>query len=273
MATTEKKPKGEQKPAGEAAAQPSARERYRSRYSEAHPDLNLDDEEAFYGQANQNLDELENLRESNRLLGETFERVPLLAGLLTAAKEGQNPWAYMVENIGPDMDIRELVKNPDFVKTMGEAVTKFMENQKAAKDKQEEIGKNAVKSLQTLKELQKEMGLSDEACIKMANDFFGEFDENGNPVGKDSFMHNASNGIVTKGMWESLVKGRNYDNDIADATEKARVTALNDKFQNEKKDFKGTGLPQSMPSGGSGREPKPKKNDGSLASFKESLGV
>lgn len=258
---TEKKPKEEQNPAGEAAAvQPSARDRYRSRYGERYPDLNLDDEEAFYGQANQNLDELEDLRESNRQLGETFDRVPLLAGLLTAAKEGQNPWAYMVENVGPDMDIRELVNNPDFVKTMGEAVIKFQERQDAAKAKREEIGKNAVKSLHTLKELQKEMGLSDEACIKMANDFFGEFDENGNPVGKDSFMQNASNGIVTKGMWESLVKGRNYDGDIADAREKASASALNSKVQNGLKTFGDSGVP-SLGSGGArnNAEKKPKK--------------
>lgn len=266
MATTnESKKEGQQ--------QPSARERYRSRYSAAHPDLNLDDEDAFYGQANQNLDELENLRESNRQLGETFDRVPLLAGLLTAAKEGQNPWAYMVENVGPDMDIRELANNPDFVKTMGEAVTKFQERQDAIKAKQEEIGKNAVKSLQTLKELQQEMGLSDEACIKMANDFFGEFDENGNPVGKDSFMQNAANGIVTKGMWESLIKGRNYDGDVADAAEKARTTALNERIQNGKRSFRGTGLPPAGTSGGRGRERQPKADDNSLASFKESLGL
>lgn len=259
---TEKKPKEEQKPAeGAAAVQPSARERYRSRYGERYPDLNLDDEDAFYGQANQNLDELENLRESNRQLGETFDRVPLLAGLLTAAKEGQNPWAYMVENVGPDMDIRELANNPDFVKTMGEAVTKFQERQNAIKAKQEEIGKNAVKSLQTLKELQQEMGLSDEACIKMANDFFGEFDENGNPVGKDSFMQNAANGIVTKGMWESLVKGRNYDGDIADAREKASAKALNSKVQNGLKGFEGSGVP-SLGSGGARTEEKKTKRSG-----------
>lgn len=266
MATTnENKKEGQQ--------QPSAKERYRSRYSAAHPDLNLDDEEAFYGQANQNLDELENFRESNRLLGEAFERTPLLAGLLTAAKAGENPFAYLVENIGPDMDIRELANNSDFAETMGKALTTFQENQEKSKAKTKEIGENAVKSLQTLKELQQEMNLSDEACIKMANDFFGEFDENGNPVGKDSFLQNASNGIVTKGMWESLIKGRNYDGDIADATEKARTTALNERIQNGKRNFRGTGLPPAGVSSGRGREKKVEKDDNSLASFKESLGL
>ena len=62
--------------------QPTAKDRYRSRYSEAHPDLNLDDDEAFYTQANQNLDELESFRQTNKELGEAMDRTPELAGMI-----------------------------------------------------------------------------------------------------------------------------------------------------------------------------------------------
>lgn len=255
MATTEKK-QGE----GQQPTQ-SAKERYRGRYAEAHPDMNLDDEEAFYGQANANLDELENYRESNRQLGEAFDKTPLLAGLVYAAKEGKNPFAFLVENIGPDMDIRELANNPEFAETMGKALTTFQENQQKAKDKEKKIGENCVKSLQVLKELQQERGLSDEECVKMCNDFFGEFDENGNPIGKDSFMANASMGIVTKGMWESLVNGRHYDADIADAKEKASASALNGRIQNGLRNFgEEPGVPSlSGASHGTVNKPKEKK--------------
>ena len=126
----------------EVEVQPTARDRYRSRYSAAHPDLNLDDEEAFYGQANANLDELENYRESNRQLGEAFDKTPLLAGLILAAKEGENPFVYLAENIGPDMDIRTLANDPEFGKKMGEALVKFQERQAKDKEAQAEIGNN-----------------------------------------------------------------------------------------------------------------------------------
>lgn len=245
----------------EQQAQPTARERYRSRYGEAHPELNLDDEDAFYGQANANLDELEGYRKSNKELGEAFERTPLLGGLVYAAREGKNPFAYLVENIGPDMDIRELANNPDFAETMGQALTTFQENQKKAKEEEKQIGDNCVKSLQVLKEIQQEKGLSDEECIKMCNDFFGEFDENGNPVGKDSFMANAKKGIVTKGMWESLLNGRHYDSDIESAKEQARATALNERMQNGLRKV-GSGVP-SISGGGVGRgQAQPKKKGG-----------
>ena len=249
------------------AQQPqSAKDRYRSRYSESNPDLNLDDEEAFYSQANSNLDELESYRKTNKELGEAFDRTPELAGMVIAARKGQNPFAWLAENIGPDMDIRELANNPEFAKTMGDALTKFMDNQEKAKQKRKEIGNNAVKSLQTLKELQAEKGLSDEQCIKMANDFFGEFDEEGNPIGKESFMYKASNGIVTKGMWESLINGRNYDADIKSATDKARASALNEKVQNGIKSFSDTGLPPNLSTGGAGKVSE-KKKGGSFADF------
>ena len=244
----------------------SARDRYRSRYSASNPDLNLDDEEAFYTQANNNLDELESYRQTNKELGEAFDRTPELAGMVIAARNGQNPFAWLAENIGPDMDIRELANNPEFAQTMGDALTKFMDNQEKGRQKKEEIGKNVTKSIQTLKELQNKKSLSDEQCIKMCNDFFGEFDEEGNPVGKESFMYKASNGIVTEGMWESLINGRNYDQDIKTATDKARATALNEKVENGLKSF-GTGLPKSLSTSGTGRTPEKKKGSSSFADF------
>ena len=135
------------------AEQPmSARDRYRDRYSAAHPDLNLDDDEAFYGQANANLDELESFRESNRQLGEAMDKAPILAGLVLAAKEGQNPFAYLVENLGPDMDISDLAENPERAKQMGEALKKYQERQEKNTARDKEIGENMAKSIQTLKE-------------------------------------------------------------------------------------------------------------------------
>lgn len=270
-----------QEPAVEPAEQPmnpeqgsptrslSARDRYRGRYSQAYPDMNLDDEEAFYNQANQNLDELEGFRESNRQLGEAMDKAPILAGLVLAAKEGQNPFAYLVENLGPDMDISDLAENPERAKQMGEALKKFQDRQDKMQAKDKEIGENMAKSFQTLKEYQTEKGLDDEECKKMIADFFGDYDDEGNPVGKSSFMQNAANGIVTRGMWEALFNARHYADDIASATDKARATALNEKVQNGLKNFD-AGVP-NLSGGSKGRDTKPKKKGGGFATWGEDL--
>ena len=256
-------------PAGEAArtaaTEPTARDRYRDRYSKAHPDMNLDDEDAFYTQANANLDELEKYREDNRLLGEAFDKAPILAGLVLAAKEGENPFTYLAENIGPDMDIRELVNDPEFGKKMGDALIKNQEAKAAAtkadEDTKKEIGANMQESFNALKQVQDEKGLSNEDVVALVKKMFGETGEDGEPI-SDGIFGAASRGIVPKEVWEAILKAENYDNDIATATEKARATALNEKVTNGLKDF-GTGLPPSMGTGGAGRgEKKPKKKGG-----------
>ena len=249
--------------------QPSARERYRSRYSAAHPDLNLDDEEAFYGQANQNLDELEGFRESNRQLGEAFDRTPLLAGLVLAAKEGEDPFSYLAENIGPDMDIRELANNPEFSKRMGDALAKFQENLAAGAKFQKEVGENYLKSMDALNEVVAEKGLSDDDRVALIKKLFGSVDPETKEVIEEGIIGNASKGIVPKEVWEAVLKAQNYDNDIAAATDKARATALNEKVQNGLKKFGEQTVPNL--GGNTGRRPAPKKDDGSLKSFGENL--
>ena len=253
----------------------SAKERYRSRYSTAHPDLDMDDEEAFYGRANENLDELENFRESNRQLGEAFDKTPLLAGLVLAAKEGQNPFVYLAEHIGPDMDIRELANNPEFGKQMGDALIKNQEeNAAAAKrdaESREEIGSNMQQSFKALKELQKENGMSDEDCAALVKKLFGDVDPETGEVTELGIIGNASKGIVPKEVWQAVLKAQNYDTDIATASEKARATALNEKIQNNLKTLDGPGVP-TLRGGSKGRGEK-KNNDGSLEAFRESLGV
>lgn len=264
MATTTENNNGEQQ-----GAQQSARERYRSRYSEAHPDLNLDDEEAFYGQANQNLDELEGFRESNRQLGEAFERNPLLAGLLTAAREGENPFTYLAEQIGPDMDIRELASNPEFSEKMGVALSKYQETLAAGAKAEKEIGEHFNESMKALKELQQERGMSDEDVQALVKKMFGENDEEGNVVDY-GIIGNASMGIVPKEVWEAVLKAQNYDADIKAASDKAAATALNGRIQNNLRDFgQGAGVPNLGTSGGG--KPAQRKKGNSLADFGRNL--
>lgn len=258
--TTTEKDNGQQQPQ-------SARDRYRSRYSAAHPDMNLDDDEAFYTQANANLDELEGYRESNRQLGEAFDRTPLLAGLVLAAKEGENPFTYLAENLGPDMDIRELASNPDFGKKMGEALAKFQEKQAAGAKAEKEIGENMQQTFAALKEIQQEKGLSDEDMQQLVRKMFGEVDENGEVV-DPGIIGNASKGIVPKEVWEAVLKAQNYDADIASASEKARATALNERVQNGLRNFGEPGVP-NLSGGGTGQERKPAAKKGGFRSWGE----
>lgn len=264
MATTTDNNGGQQ-----PAQQPqSARDRYRSRYSAAHPDLNLDDDEAFYGQANQNLDELEGFRESNRQLGEAFDRNPLLAGLLMAAREGENPFTYLAEQIGPDMDIRELANNPDFSTKMGEALLKYQETLAQGAKAEKEMGEHFTESMNALKELQQERGMSDDEVQALVKKMFGETDEEGNVVDY-GVIGNASMGIVPKEVWEAVLKAQSYDEDIKAAGDQAAAQALNSREQNGLRNFGGSTVPNL--GGNGGGRPAAKKRGNSLADFGRNL--
>ena len=261
----EVQPNGQQQPNADAqgvVAEPTQRERYAKRRREAYPDISEDDEDAYYGQANADLDELEGYRKTNKELAGVFDKTPTLAGMLLAAKEGVNPWVYLAEEGGPDLDVRELIKDPDFIEKMTQGIMKWQENQLKGQKAQAEMKTNYLKSFATLKEIQEERGMSDEECLQIIDDFF------------ENVVGNASKGIVSKETWEAYLKARNYDADIASAREQASAQALNSRIQNPKKDFDGQDMPPTLSTGGAGAgEPQGKKKSRFFSDWEREEGM
>ena len=235
----------------------SARDRYRQRYREAYPDLSEDDEEGFYSRANENLDELEGYRANNERLSQAFEANPALAAMLLAAKDGENPWVYLAELGGPELDIRELINDPDFGEKMTKAVLKYQENQLKGKQAQEEMQANLQKSTAALKELQAEKGMTDEAAQDLFVKFFSDIVDDG------------SKGIVSKETWAAVLKAQQYDADMARATEQARATAMNEKVQNPLRTYDDD-MPPTLSGGAGGQDSGIRKPKSDFASFGES---
>lgn len=230
-----------------AAPQPGAKAKYMDTYRAAYPDMDMDDEEAVYGQANSNYEELMNHRATQKQLADSLEKHPELNDMVVMASRGQNPWVWVAENLG--MDMRDMANDPEFVDSITEALAKFHQ---AEADKAEAAAKSAQddedykaqvteamsQSMQTLGEIQKEKGLSDEECEQIFTDFFKQIDE-------------AKEGRVSKDLWQAYINSRNYDGDMEKARNEAAAKALNEKFQNRVK-TPDNDVPPSMPQG-SGR--------------------
>ncbi len=254
---TERETKVPGQPAGAAGTtteppKPSQRERYRSRRQEAYPDVSEDDEEAYYGQANADLDELEGYRRSNKEIADAFDKSPALAGMLLAAKEGENPWVYLAEQAGPDLDIRELINDPEFGEKISQAIGKWQERQLKGQQMQAEIKSNYQASFAALREVQQERNLSDEDCMALIEKMFGKTDDEND----GGIIGNASKGIVPKEIWEAVLKAQNYDTDIQSARDQASAQALNSRIQNPKKEFD-DGMPPTLSTGGAGAGEQP----------------
>lgn len=265
MAETKKKTDAEVQPnelQEPEKKEPTQRERYMSRRKEAHPDISEDDEDAYYGQANADLDELEGYRKSNKELADVFDRMPTFAAMLLAAKEGVNPFVFLAEQAGPELDIRELVKDPDFNQKIAEALDKWQQAQVKGEEAKAKIKANYQASFAALKEIQKERGMSDEECLQLVADFF------------ENVIDNAAQGIVSKETWEAYLKARNYDTDIASAREQASAQALNSRIQNPKKNFDEQDLPPTLSTGGAGTgEPQGKKKSSFFSDWEREEGM
>lgn len=213
----------------------TSRERYLERYRKAHPDMNTDDEESFYGKANENLDELEGYREHNKELGDTFSKNPTLAAMLLAAKEGQNPFVWLGENLG--MDIKELADDPEFGKKLSDALITYQQKMGDGENAKKEMEKNFSSSVGELQKLQKERKMSDEETEQIYNKFFEEI------------VEPATKGIVSKDTWNLMCKAINYDNDMENARNIAATRATNQHIDNTVRKPSGN-VPPSLPGAG-----------------------
>lgn len=242
ITTKDKTQPAETSPADNVPA-PTAKERYVERYRKAHPDMKDDDEEDLYGRANSNLDELEGYRSSNKALSDAFEKNPTLAAMLIAAKDGENPFVWLGENLG--MDIKELSDDPEFGKKLSDALIAYQKKQGEGKKADADREKNFNASIEALKKLQNESGMSDDETQELYMKFFEDVAEP------------ASRGIVTDETWRMMKKACDYDTDIEAAKKTAQTRGINQHIDNNLRK-KSPDVPPTLSTGTRSAEPKKK---------------
>lgn len=224
--STEKKEKKEQ------AAQLSNKDRYRSRYAEMYPELDMDNEEAVYESANANLDELESFRRHNSDLIGTFNSNKAFASMLMAAKNGEDPYEWMATNLGAD--ISELLSDPGYAKKISEAAKKFNESQAAGEASRKEYEENVQKTLAELQKIQQETGWDNEKCYNLASRVYDIIDQ-------------GMKGLISAETFRMVMDGMNYGDDVANARSEGEVAGRNARIAEQlKKEKRPQGVPPSM---------------------------
>ena len=108
---------------GEAAAPVlSARDRYRGRIKEDYPDLDIDNEDAYYEAANERYDDYKNMREGLKNLNSMIDKNALFREMMVAASKGDenwNPFKWAVEEKG--LDLKALADDPEYAETFANA--------------------------------------------------------------------------------------------------------------------------------------------------------
>lgn len=182
------------------------REAFLRRMAEREPNLNLDDEDAYYGYMDDMVTEYDDFRKSSEAMRQNMANSPALTEMLMAARgqEGFDPVLWMIENRGLDLDA--LRDDEKYAEKVTEARNAWLA--KKAKDEEtfEAAKANMPRSIEAIKAKQAEMGLSDEQANEIVGDIY--------QMGSDLTI-----GIIPVNIFEMLAKGKTYDKDVEEARE------------------------------------------------------
>ncbi len=213
----------------------SKREEFSERMRSRYPEKDLSDEEALFGQINDDYDQSEQkmrgYEEREQALTGMFSKYPHAARFISDMAAGVNPWVAMVEQIGMD-GITDMFENPRYKDELAKAQEKYIERLAKEEDLEKEYKKNLGASLEELQKLQEERGLSDEE-IDTAVDLLMEI------------ANNAIMGKFTAASLEMALKALQHDSAVENARAEGRVEGKNERaVETLRKSKRGDGLPQ-----------------------------
>lgn len=221
------------------------KEAFRRRMAERKPDLNLDDDDAYYGYMGDMMDEYDTYRESSEIMRRNLDHSPALTDMLTAARGNKefDPVIWMVEYQGLDLDA--LRDDPEYMAKLTEARNKWLAQRAKKDDTDKQIEANIPRSIEAVMAKRDEMGLSDQQVSEILAEIL--------QMGGDLEV-----GIIPIKMFELMAKGMTRDADVELAREEGLAEGLNTKVEDKLRSLPKTTEQvrgRQMPA----REVKPKK--------------
>ena len=202
-------------PAEETPA-PSKRDSFRGRVSERYPDLNMDDEDAYYDQMGSMMDEHEGYERNSKKLRDTMEKSPAMAEMLLAARDQDDfdPVVWMVEQKGLDLDaVRD---DPDYADKLAEAHNTYIEKRAKSDEIEKEMSENLPNSFEAINAKADELGLDQSKVEEIIGQMY-------------QIMDDLIIGKIDVNLFTTLAKGGNYDTDVQTARDEGMAQGLNQK--------------------------------------------
>lgn len=209
---------------------PSKRDQFRSRIAEDYPDLDIDDEDAYYDAANQRYDELKSFRTNTQNFRDALDLDAEQRGtfnemILAASKQKDfDPVIWLVENGGLDLDA--LRDDPDYARKLGEARKKYLDQVSDGDRITREFEENAPASIQAINQYCADNNIDDQTKTDAIGQMYDLID-------------NLMVGKMPVELFQLVVNGVNHDNDVDYAREAGKAegkqTKVTDKVRKLKK--------------------------------------
>lgn len=225
--TTEQPVAVEQPEAAAAAAaatggeepQLSKRDAFRQRISSSNPDLNMDDEDAYYDHMSKTMDEYDGYKKNSQRLRDSMSKSPAMAEMLLAARdqEGFDPVVWMVQQRG--LDLQAAMEDPEYADKIAKARAEYQERESNGKALVEDMKSNLPNTLSEQRKALEDAGMGD------------QFDS---VVG--SIFQLADD--ISHGKWDTqvgvlLAKGGQFDGAVNNAREEGMAAGLNTKVDDK----------------------------------------
>lgn len=220
------------------------------RFGQRYPDIQADDEEAFYGKLRDEFDRIDRSDAAQRELGELLANDPRSAGFLMVMRKGGNPMEYLIEQYGDDF--REALNDEEKAKEFSEAFSKYAEKQAKNKELQAQAEANMQKMLDDLDAAKTEGNFTDEDASKAYAYLYGD----------GGLLDRIITNDINRDDWMLLMKAANYDvmkkdadMRVAEAREEGEITGRNANIDTQKrKRTKAETMPGDMNASGKPNE-------------------
>lgn len=237
----------------------SKREMALERMNAKYPDKDFSDEEALFGQINDDYDDfdknLASYKEREGKFSDMFSKDPRSAKFLTDWRDGQDPAIGLVRMFGTE--IKDVIDDPQRQEEIAAANKEFVERVAKEKELDETYQKNLDESLGYLEKLQKENGLSDDE-IDAAMEFLVS-------IVKDGVM-----GKFTPESIDMAMKAIKHDEDVATAGYEGEVRGKNAKIKEKlRKQSKNDGTAQLDGQNGKSGNVRKMPNLGALDNYSD----
>lgn len=197
------------------------RDLFIARMREKYPDKEYDDDEALFGQINDDYDnydnELNSMREREQVLTDSFTNDPRSAQFFVDMSKGRDPYVMIIERVGID-GMKEILNDPKKLKDFEDANQQYLERVAKNKELEKQWEENYVKTLDMLSQKQEELGLTDEQIDKVS-------------LCVQGIINDGLLGIITPETFDLAVKALNYDEDVKNASEEGEIRGKNYKAE------------------------------------------
>ncbi len=209
----------------------SNRERYAERLKTKYPDREFADDEALFGQINDDYDgydkELSGYKEREKALSDLFASNPRSAAFLTDWRKGEDPIVGMVRKFGDDF--KAALEDPEKQEALAAANKEYAERIAKENEYEEQYQQNIAETLATLETVQQEDGISDDE-IDQAMEFL---------IG---IMRDGLLGKFTRESVQMAIKAIKHDSDVEAAGHEGEVKGRNSRIEERlRKGSKGDG--------------------------------